>query len=346
MKIIHCADLHLDSPMTSILSSEKAEIRRMELLNTFSCMLSFALENDVKAVIIAGDLFDRERVSDYAVKFVLDKIWNYPGIRFYYLRGNHDETNFDEYNGSLPENLMTFNDGWTSYRDGRNGSIVIAGSEDYSCPPELEKDAFNIVVLHGETIYESLKGRNIDYLAMGHIHSFRQEKLDARGIFCYPGCLEGRGFDECGDHGFVVIDVDDEKHKCFYNFVNIACRNIKSVSVDVTGLGDAVSLSETVSERIRGLGIPAKDMLKVELTGQIYEPFDKRLDELKNIFSNDYFAFEIKDLTTPGISYDEYENSQSLKGEFVRTVKSADDISDEDKAEIIRIGIKALRGEL
>ena len=73
----------------------------------------------------------------------------------------------------------------------------------------LDADQCNIVVLHGqESEYSArdkaeiihltaLKNKGIDYLALGHIHSYKQERLDARGVYCYPGCLEGRGFDEC-----------------------------------------------------------------------------------------------------------------------------------------------------
>jgi exonuclease SbcD len=44
---------------------------------------------------------------------------------------------------------------------------------------------------------KELKNKAIDYLALGHIHSYKMEQLDSRGVYCYPGCLEGRGFDEC-----------------------------------------------------------------------------------------------------------------------------------------------------
>ena len=63
MKIIHCADLHLDSKMTSNLSKEQAKERKMEILRTYSRMIEYAKNNDVKAIIIAGDLFDTRNVS-------------------------------------------------------------------------------------------------------------------------------------------------------------------------------------------------------------------------------------------------------------------------------------------
>ena len=51
MKLIHCADLHLDSDMTSNLTKEKAKERRTELLVTFQRMITYAKENDVHHIL-------------------------------------------------------------------------------------------------------------------------------------------------------------------------------------------------------------------------------------------------------------------------------------------------------
>ena len=45
MRFIHCADLHLDSKMTSNLSREQAKERKMEILRTYSRMIDYAKEN-------------------------------------------------------------------------------------------------------------------------------------------------------------------------------------------------------------------------------------------------------------------------------------------------------------
>ena len=60
MKLIHCADLHLDSDMTSNLTKEKAKERRTELLVTFQRMITYAKENDVHHILISGDLYDKK----------------------------------------------------------------------------------------------------------------------------------------------------------------------------------------------------------------------------------------------------------------------------------------------
>ena len=52
MKLIHCADLHLDSRMESGLPPEKARERRMELLHTFTKMVDMAAADGVEAMLL------------------------------------------------------------------------------------------------------------------------------------------------------------------------------------------------------------------------------------------------------------------------------------------------------
>ena len=68
MKLIHCADLHLDSPMESNLSSEQARERKNEILSTFAKIVRLADEGGVSAILISGDLFDT-RISRNASGF-------------------------------------------------------------------------------------------------------------------------------------------------------------------------------------------------------------------------------------------------------------------------------------
>lgn len=62
-KIIHCADLHLDSPMETHMTEEQASTRNTEIIHSFLRLTEYAAKNDVRAVILAGDMFDGERVK-------------------------------------------------------------------------------------------------------------------------------------------------------------------------------------------------------------------------------------------------------------------------------------------
>ena len=131
MKIIHCADIHLDSPLNSILSYEKAKVRKREILLSFLSLVDFAVENDVRAVIIAGDLFDSNIISSETEKTLFEKISSDENIDFLYLKGNHD---FDvKFKTELPKNFKMFQNEFNSFC---YDNVCIGGvfptDEDYS----------------------------------------------------------------------------------------------------------------------------------------------------------------------------------------------------------------------
>ena len=86
-KIIHCADLHLDSPMETHMTEEQASIRNTEIIHTFLRLTEYAAKNDVRAVIIAGDMFDSERIKIRTVDEILDAIRRTPNVDYLYLAG-------------------------------------------------------------------------------------------------------------------------------------------------------------------------------------------------------------------------------------------------------------------
>ena len=360
MRILHCADLHLDAKMTTHLSKEKARERKIEILRTFSRMVDYAKKNDVSVILIAGDMFDTRNVSTMARNTVRDVIVQNPQIDFLYLKGNHDNDNFLLKLGEIPSNLLLFEDKWKSYT---YGNVVISGLEWKQKNIQqayqsliLEHGTFNIVMLHGqiadyrnknknETIsLEDLKNKNIDYLALGDVHSHRLGRLDGRGLYCYPGCMEGRGFDECGKKGFVLLDIDEENHTMTTEFVAIAHRNLYTLSVDVTGVGTTREAAAKLEEAIKESGYPSKSLVKFVLKGEVDVECELETDFLEEQFAEYFYYEKVVDQTNLYINYSEFEKDASLKGEFVRLV-SESDYSEEEKAKIIRYGILALQGE-
>lgn len=360
MKIIHCADLHLDSKMTTNLSKEQARERRKEIIRTFIRMVEYAEKNEVRIILIAGDLFDTRSVSTMARNTVKDMIYSHPQIDFLYLRGNHDSDNFLSKLEELPENLLLFDEKWTSYR---YGNIVISGLElseenQATVYPSLvlNHDDYNIVTLHGqagpyqnkEQAYsislDSLCNKNIDYLALGHVHTYIREKLDNRGIYCYSGCLEGRGFDECGPKGFVLLDVDDKTRHAETSFIQIAARTLYTLEVDVSGMLTTREAAVCMEQEVVKYSYPSASLVRFILTGEVEVAAEFNCEYLQELFS-DYFYFEkVYDQTKLKINYSDYEKDASLKGEFIRMVLHSD-LREEQKAEVIRCGILALSGE-
>ena len=363
MKIIHCADLHLDSKMTSNLTKEKARERKAELLNTFDRMLRYAEEQQVEAVLIAGDLFDTNHVSAAARNAVRDGIRNHREIQFYYLEGNHDGDSFLGSLEEIPDNLKLFDHSWRTYplADGRIAVTGVELDRDNSVSIyntlALNAECFNIVMLHGqeaeaapkegaETVsLRKLKNRGIDYLALGHIHTFKIGDLDGRGKYCYPGCLEGRGFDECGEHGFVLLDIDAEKGTMRHEFVPIAERRLYTLEVDVSECMTTADIADRIRQALEREKISERNMLKLVLVGEVDVECEKNTELLTKMFASEFYFLKISDETRFQVDYKAFALDESLKGEFVRLVEKAEDLSPEQKAAVVRYAIRALAGE-
>lgn len=360
MKIIHCADLHLDSKMTANLTKEQAKERNIEILRTFTRMVDYGHENEVKAIIIAGDMFDTHNVSATVRNIVRDTIINNSNIDFFYLKGNHDTDSFLAKLETIPENLKLFGDSWNTYSYGK---VAVTGLEltrenqatAYNSLV-LDHDVYNIVTLHGQIAgyysknnaeiisIDKLKNKNIDYMALGHIHEYKAEQFDGRGIYCYPGCLEGRGFDECGQKGFVMLDIDEESLTAQCSFIPIACRCLYTVPVDVRGIMTTQEAIDRIEQVIAKESYPSGSLIKFVLQGEVDVECEINVDYIQETFA-DYFYFEkVCDETKVLVKYSDYEKDISLKGEFIRMVLNSD-LDEEQKSEIIRCGIQALSGE-
>lgn len=353
MKIIHCSDMHLDSALGSNFSVAQARARNAELCATFARMVDYAVREDVSAVLIAGDLFDSDCVSAQTVNFVLDRIRNAPQVTFFYIRGNHDESADAFALQQLPQNLKTFGSSWESYPC---GEVVITAMEPegegwYRMYEQLDlnREELNIVMLHGQVATQPgeelivpalLRGKHIRYLALGHLHSYQSAPIDMDGEYCYSGCLEGRGFDECGEKGFVLLTVSEGRLDS--TFVPFASRTLYEISVDIT---DAETVTQILSRMEQSAAqIPAEDLVKFTLQGTYTPQTQKDPVFLKKMLAPKFHFVKIKDESRLKLDRESYEYDASLKGEFIRLVLSSDR-PDEEKERIIAYGIQALMGE-
>lgn len=376
MKLIHCADLHLDSKMTSNFTEETAAMRRRELLATFRRMVRFAVQNKVAVILISGDLFDRRDISEEARSCVLNEIRLSPEVQFFYLPGNHEADSLTA-GEELPKNLHLFGRRWTRYRMGNLSvtGIDIGDGDASQAAASFTADPgrFNIVMLHGQLAEYAAKGttgnialssfrnKKIDYLALGHVHSYMEGPLEPAGIWCYPGCLEGRGFDETGEHGFVLLEIDTAAKRCKRKFVPSGGRRLFCLTADVTGAETTEDMEavirRTLSREDDDLRTEdaddaddanrpnSRDYVRVILTGEASEPPKGKLLYLQENFASEYAWFEIVDETKRALDLGQFAPDSTLKGAFIRLVREDPGLSEEEKNEIIRCGLSALAGE-
>ena len=351
MKFIHTADLHLGASMRAHLDPSAAEKRRGELLHVFGRIAEKA-RCEGAAVLIAGDLFDTDTPGKQTRDYVMDTVASLPDVAFLCLSGNHD-AGFFSAAAERPRNLYLFGEEWgrVEFDECDVYGACPAGSPDYEAlQPDPSRK--NIVLLHGalrtggraapgEIVLSRLAGKAIDYLALGHYHAYTEGKLDERGRYAYAGCPEGRGFDECGLHGIVLLDTEGDGITS--RFLAFAERTLHSVTVDVTG---AKGMRDIELAARRALsGIPATDMAELILRGNLPGDFCRNIPFLQELLSGLYFFASVKDETRLLLDPETWKNDKSLKGEFIRRVL-ASGLSEEKRDAILEAGLSALRGEV
>ncbi|MBR2986828.1 MAG: DNA repair exonuclease [Clostridia bacterium] len=345
MKLIHAADLHLGSRLSSTFPKEIADKRKAALRNSFLDMIHYAKREGISVILLSGDVFDSDHPSQKDRDFFYDAVRGNPDVDFLYLRGNHDTE------GDRPEleNLKTFSGEWSSYR---YGDVVISGIEitrdnAVSLYTSLSLDSAkkNIVMLHGQVGSGTdadtvnllkLRDKSIDYLALGHIHSYGVHEFDKRGVAVYSGCLEGRGFDETGEKGFVVVEVTDTvKH----TFIPFSKSPIYLVKLDISAAATLYEVTEAAKKMIRDRNA----IYRLELVGSTALADDPAGD-VQNMLEDDCAFISVKNRSKKKIDFTRYLGESSLCGEFVRTVLGSGDYTDEEKTDIILYGLKALEG--
>ena len=287
----------------------------MELYDSFRRIIDIATEKTARAIIIAGDLFDTERVTRRDAEAILDDISRASDITFLYLPGNHEREALMRSGAEIPKNLKIFGEEWTYFElDG----VTFAGRS--SLPPSafdslrLDEKRVNIAVLHG-SLRDRCDGKDsigkieaarcpIDYLALGHYHSYSEEHISKRCLAVYSGTPEGRGFDETSQCGYVEITVKDGV--ACHKFVPSAKRRLHILKVDIT---EAMREFEIEDRVVAAIGnIPLGDLLRVVLIGERDPQLRRDCAALTERLSGGRFYFEVRDESRLRIRPEEYKN--------------------------------------
>lgn len=353
MKIIHTGDVHLGASFEN-LPREKARLRRVELLDGFTRLCAYAKESGVAAVLIAGDLFDNNQTASYVKKQVLFAMQSANPVQFFYVSGNHDDAFAQT---DLPSNVFVFsqNRGWRSYALGEG--VVVSGMDARYTSLQtlsalsLSHGDYNIAVLHGDVTgagkdaldLRYLQNKYIDYLALGHIHKPMPDcqRLDARGVYRYCGCFEGRGFDEPGQHGFFLLEIQN-KTLVDQRFFSFATRSVHEVRVDISACASYFDVESAVLNALANVG--KNDTAKITLCGQTDPRLRKDVPLLQTRLSQRLFHVKIVDESRIKLDPNAFMHDATERGEFVKEVGRYS-MNEEQRAEILEIGLKALAGE-
>lgn len=350
LRIIHAADLHLDSPFEAL--GERAALRRREQRELLFAIANLAREKQAQLVLLPGDLLDSDSAYSETVS-AISAAFGDLDCPVFIAPGNHDFLSpGSPYERSpLPENVHVFRGNWEKVELPELGCRVYgAGYTDIICPPllrgfhaEREEGMLNIGVLHGDLTRgdsrycpitaEDVAGSGLDYLALGHQHAYSGLLRFGDSVCAYPGCAEGRGFDECGKKGILYIEVSPGEVKG--EFIPIAQRRYEIIELDIT---DGIPPMPTGHEQ---------DIVRIILRGETERAPDTAA--LGKQWEPGFFALQLRDRSTLRRELWEGSAQDSLRGLFLRKMREKYDAAPTEEAresviQALRWGLAALEG--
>lgn len=358
-KIIHAADLHLDSAFGG-LPEEKARQRRRESRELLDRLADLARTEKADLVLLAGDLFDGERVYPETIERLREALGGM-ACPVLIAPGNHDPyTPRSPYAAApWPDHVHIFREReltavefpelgcvvhGAAFTDTSRDDQVLAG---FAAP---EDGRVHLLCLHGDVnapdsqygsiTKEQIAASGLDYLALGHVHQFSGLQRQGASFWAYPGCPEGRGFDELGEKGVLAGSV--ERGKAGLRFVPLCRRRYQILRADVTGATPRQAIEAAIP------AASEQDVCRIILTGETgAEGVDLR--ELEAAYSHRFYALQLRDETRIARDIWARAEEDSLRGLFLRDLreryeKASDEAEREKITLAVRFGLAALDG--
>ena len=370
MKLLHASDFHLDSPLSG-LSPEKSALRRRELRDVPARLTKLAKDEGADLVLLPGDLLDGERVYPETVR-ALARALGDMAVPVFIAPGNHDY-----YHDRSPYALADWPDNVYIFTRPELQGIELPALNCvvHGCAftaPHREDDPLSgftapddgklhLLCVHGEVGVagnyapidpKSLETSGAAYAALGHVHAAASGRA-GKTLWAYPGCPEGRGFDELGPKGALIVafgepaqlsitspdgppmtPIDLGVQPVAVKFVPVCKRQYRIESVSVDSFTSALPQGES------------PDLVRLLLTGE--SRFVPNLAALTAQAAPHFFHVELQDHTTLPTDLWARAEEDSLTGLFLREMCARLDSADEGEKDKLllaaRFGLAALEG--
>lgn len=324
----------------------------------FHKLIAAAIENKVDFVLICGDSFDSASGS-LAEQFIFAsgmRRLKENNIAVFIITGNHDPLSDWSKNLRLPENVTVFGPDQPQRMVFQKNELDVAVIYGVSYANREENrnlalgfkrqagDPFSIALLHGTTgnagshhpycpfSLDDLRNSGMDYWALGHIHK-REIVHPAKPLVVYPGNIQGRHFNEAGEKGCYLIQVNnnriEEPH--FIPLGNVIWLN---QTLNLNEIEDIVAFNSLLENKIKHWQNKHPDcslLIRPEFTGStpLYADLanaaalDDLLSQLNQQYSqskNFVFFSRPKNHTLPQVNLEERRKATDFFGELLREV--------------------------
>ena len=352
-RFLHLADVHLDTTFHCRGEALRKQLRDA-LRRAFERAVDTAIEEAVHAVLIAGDLFDNERLSFATEEVLLEQLHRLDeaGIPCFYVTGNHDPSGKPPRGGKMawPASFHLLGKCKPTKHVVRDASgeplacIVGAGhrtskeADNLAASfPEVERSVPHVGLLHTQVMsadeaashdryapcsIKDLQGKGYAYWALGHIH--KRQRVAADPEAWYPGNVQGRHPGETGAKGGLLVTIRDggRVETEFRSFAPI--QWIEIVLDDAQELHTVEDICRRIAadfSRYTRENVAEAWMLRVRLEGRTPLAQDLRDDEhrreLEEIIRSDLDVLDVDlktDRVAPAVDVDKHRGEPHLLG--------------------------------
>ncbi len=342
MKFVHMADMHFDTSFTTLTNKANlGDVRRLDQRRAFNKVINYIKENKIPYLFIAGDFYEHEYIRLSTIEYINKLFMEIPETRIFITPGNHDPYLKDSFYNKFcwNENVHIF-DSKLSVVEQEDVDIYGYGFNDfYYTNHELENfkiknpNKLNILITHGtlnasETLEKEynpisekmIEDKGFDYVALGHIHKIDYNSKENQKIV-YPGSTVSLGFDELGQHGIIVGDV--EKEQLNLQFIPVDDKEFVIKDIDITEVLDLDELASIIND----IQISEDKYYKISLIGR--RNFEIDLYKLNKLIVENNII-KIKDYTKLNYDLEKLSKENTLRGLFVKEILQRMDENPED----------------
>lgn len=357
VKILHCADIHFDTPFKEF-RNKLADKSKEEIKEVFSKIINICNEENVDIMLLAGDIFDNYTLDKSTLIFIQEELRRLKKTKVFISPGNHDPYNFKSFYKLVdwPENVHVFKSSLEKVfiKELKTNIYGAAFEDNYVGQSmlkdiEIDKNFINIAVIHGELsnqgttneynpiTIKDIEESKLDYIALGHRHKFNGVQKVGTTSYAYSGCPQGRGFDELGVKGILIGYVG--KGYVDLNFKKTCKREYIEKDVNIEGAFGYREIKRKILEELKDFDLKI-NIFKVNLVGEIDASFKINEKILKEKLDSEFYFVKIKDKTRVKIKIDDIENEHSTKGIFVKKISNKISEASEEELEILELALK------
>lgn len=336
MKFVHIADTHFDCAFNFLSNkADLGDIRRLEQRNAFKKVINFIKENKINYLFISGDLYEQKSIRESTIDYINNLFKEIPETKIYITPGNHDPMIKDSFYKiyGWADNVKIFGSNITKVEE-PEFNLYGYGFEDFTLTtPKInqiildDNNKLNILITHTsldgskeQNVYNPITTKELneigfDYAALGHIHKLNLE--NSNQIIVYPGSTCSMGFDEEGQHGMVVGEINKNEDGTVdrkIEFMPLDTKEFVRLDCDVSEFGTLEDLAQHINE----INYEENKYYEIILVGG--RNFEINKYKLYKLVEKDC-VIKIKDTTRMNIDLNELEKELSLRGIFTKKMR-------------------------